>query len=270
MTTLAGKVIIITGAGSGIGRGCAQRFARDGAQVTIAEFDADAGRDAEREIAAAGGQALFVETDVTDKAQMRNAVDATVERFGGVHGLMNNAWSNKTALARVEWLDDDTMDSAFAVSTMSSLWAMSACLPHMRAQGFGRVLSICSLNGVNAHMFSAHYNSVRESLRALTRTAACEWAGWGITCNIICPAAKTASHKRFADDNPELAERLEKAVPMGYIGDPERDIAPVAAFVMSEESRYMTGNTLFVDGGSHVNGSPWKPELPETPPAEAA
>ena len=270
MALLTDQVIIVTGAGSGIGRGCAKHFANEGAAVTIAEFDPDTGADAEREIVEAGGQALFVRTDVTDKAQVLNMVGATVERFGSVHGLMNNAWSSKTALARVEWLDDETMDRAFAVSTMSSLWAMQACLPHMRAQGFGRVLSICSLNGVNAHMFSAHYNSVRESLRALTRTAACEWAPWGITCNIICPAAKTAAHKQFADANPELAERLEKAVPMGYIGDPQRDIAPVAAFVMSEGSRYLTGNTLFVDGGSHVNGSPWKPELPETPPAEPA
>jgi NAD(P)-dependent dehydrogenase (short-subunit alcohol dehydrogenase family) len=138
---------------------------------------------------------------------------------------------------------------------------MRAALPHMRARGWGRVINICSLNGVNAHMGTLEYNAAKEALRALTRTAAREWAPYGVTVNAICPAAKSAAFMRALGNNPDIAAFADSMNPMGRIGDPYLDIAPVAVFLAGEGCRYLTGNTLFVDGGSHINGVAWTPDL---------
>ncbi len=110
-------------------------------------------------------------------------------------------------------------------------------------------------------MGTVEYNSAKEALRSATRTAAREWAPLGITANIICPAAKSASFFRVMDEFPELIAAADAANPMGRMGDCEEDIGPVAVFLASEGSSYVTGNTLFVDGGSHINGSSWAPDL---------
>jgi NAD(P)-dependent dehydrogenase (short-subunit alcohol dehydrogenase family) len=144
---------------------------------------------------------------------------------------------------------------------------MQAAFPHMKAKGWGRVVNICSLNGVNAHMGTLEYNSAKEALRAATRTAAREWAPTGVVCNIICPAAKSSAFRRVMAEHPELVAAADAANPMGRMGDCYDDIAPVAVFLASEDCRYVTGNTIHVDGGSHINGSSWAPDLPDTPDA---
>ena len=265
MERLSGKVAIVTGAGAGIGRGIARCFAREGARVVVAERDEASGRRVVAELEEIGAEALFAPTDVARREQVEAAVAATVERFGTVHVLVNNAWSG-APLARVEWTDEDALRGAFEVGTLGCLWAMQACFPHMKAAGFGRVVNLCSLNGVNAHMYSVAYNMAKEALRAITRTAAREWADRGITCNVLCPAAETEASKAARRAMPEMFERIDAMLPMGRLGDPEHDIAPVALFLVSDDSRYLTGNTLFADGGSHINGTPWAPELPEEKP----
>ncbi len=266
MGSLSGRSVIITGAGMGIGRGIARRFAREGARITVAERDREAGERTAGEVAELGGEALFVETDVGARDQVERAVQRAVERFGTVHVLVNNAWSGGP-IARVEWMEESQVRRAFEVGTLGCLWAMQACFPHMAGQGYGRVVSLCSLNGVNAHMYSVHYNMAKEALRALTRTAAREWADRGITCNVLCPGAETEASKAARAAMPELFEKLDPLIPMGRMGDPERDIAPVALFLSTEDSQYVTGNTLFADGGGHINGVPWAPELPQERPA---
>jgi NAD(P)-dependent dehydrogenase (short-subunit alcohol dehydrogenase family) len=112
-------------------------------------------------------------------------------------------------------------------------------------------------------MYTAEYNVAKEALRALTRTAAREWARHGICANVICPAALSVQYEAFERASPKNAARLLEQNPMGRMGDPEADIAPAALFLASDESRYITGNTLHVDGGGHINGVAWAPELPE-------
>ncbi len=111
-------------------------------------------------------------------------------------------------------------------------------------------------------MGTADYNVGKEALRTLTRTVAREWAGFGICANIICPGAASASFNNFKALQPELAADAERANPMGRMGDPEKDIGGAALFLASEDARYVTGNTLFVDGGGHINGVNWVPDLP--------
>jgi NAD(P)-dependent dehydrogenase (short-subunit alcohol dehydrogenase family) len=142
-------------------------------------------------------------------------------------------------------------------------WAMQAAFPLMKAQGWGRIINLCSLNGVNAHVGTAEYNCSKEALRALTRTAAREWAPHGIVANVICPGAKTAASRAVFAEHPELERVADASNPMGRLGDPDADIAPVAVFLASDDARYLTGNTLFVDGGGHINGVSWVPDLPD-------
>ena len=104
---------------------------------------------------------------------------------------------------------------------MACQWTMQAAFPHMQAQGWGRVINMASLNGVNAHMGSADYNMAKEAIRSLTRTAAREWARYGITCNIICPAAVSAAMRRMMEQQPGVIEHIAAANPMGRMGDPD-------------------------------------------------
>jgi NAD(P)-dependent dehydrogenase (short-subunit alcohol dehydrogenase family) len=154
------------------------------------------------------------------------------------------------------------VEAAFRVAVHAALWSMQAAFPHMKRQGGGRVINLCSLNGVNAHMYTVPYNMAKEALRALTRTAAREWAPIGILCNVICPAAATEAYRSMMDRNPAMEREILEAHPMHRMGDPEEDIGGAALFFASEDSRYVTGNTLFVDGGGHINGTAWAPEMP--------
>lgn len=187
-------------------------------------------------------------------------VAAAVETWGSVDVLVNNAWS-AAVHGRVERKTDEQLDGAFRVGFYGPFWAMRAAFPHMARAGWGRVINMCSLNGVNAHMGTLEYNAAKEALRTLTRTAAREWAPTGVVVNAVCPGAKSAAFARVMGEHPELAAAADGANPMGRIGDPGADIAPVALFLASEDCRYVTGNTLFADGGAHINGVAWAPDL---------
>ncbi len=254
---------VITGAGDGIGRGIARRYAVEGAKVLVAEIDEAAGQSVAAELTGEfGADAVALRTDVGVKADVTAMVAAAVDRWGTVDVLVNNAWGGGT-LSRFEHKTDEGLDAAFRVGYYGPVWAMQAALPVMKANGSGRVINLCSLNGVNAHMGTTEYNSAKEALRAASRTAAREWAGYGICVNVICPGAKTAASRRAFAEHPELERAADASNPMGRLGDPEEDIAPVALFLAGEDCRYLTGNTLFVDGGSHINGAPWAPLLPD-------
>ncbi|QGP80513.1 SDR family NAD(P)-dependent oxidoreductase [Sphingobium sp. CAP-1] len=257
---LAGRAALITGAADGIGLGMARRFAREGAAILVVDFDADNGMAAVEQLQELGATAAFFRADVTNKADVSGSVAACVDRFGSIDILVNNAYRG-SGPGRIEAKPDDLFASAMDMCLYAAKWSMEAAFPHMRARHWGRIINIASLNGVNAHMGTAEYNAGKEALRAYTRTAAREWAGYGICANIICPAAASASYRRFREMAPDVAAATAAANPMGRMGDPEADIGGVALFLASEDARYLTGNTLFVDGGGHINGVPWVPDL---------
>ncbi len=257
---LQDRVAIVTGAGDGIGRAVARAFAAEGAKVVVAELDEASGQSVVKGIAEGGGDALFVRTDVAVKADVLGMVEAARDRWGTVDILVNNAWGGG-ALCRFEQKTDALLDHGLKVGFYGPVWAMQAAFPVMKAKGYGRIINLCSLNGVNAHMGTTEYNSAKEALRSATRTAAREWAPYGICANVICPGAKTAASRRVFAEHPELEQAADATNPMGRLGDPDTDIAPVAVFLASEDCRYVTGNTLFVDGGTHINGSSWAPDL---------
>jgi NAD(P)-dependent dehydrogenase (short-subunit alcohol dehydrogenase family) len=265
MGRLQERVVIITGAGQGIGRGIARRFAREGARIVVGEKNAATGPSVVKEIEELGAEAFYVNTDVGVRDEVEALVQAAVDRWGTLDVLVNNAWAG-APYSRIEWRSDEDMERAWRVGFLSCFWSMKAAFPHMKAQRSGSIINLCSLNGVNAHMFTVHYNTAKEAVRTLTRTAAVEWGRHQIRCNVICPAAATEAYMAFRDANPDTAAKMLEENPLGRMGDPEEDIGSAALFLASDDSAYLTGNTLFVDGGGHINGVSWRPEMPEELP----
>lgn len=254
---------MVTGAGDGIGRAAALALAADGAKVVAADINEGAAVATVETIGERhGADALALAVDVRVKDQVKGMIEESRQRFGTVDVLVNNAWGGGS-LGRLENKTDQLLEHGMKVAYFGPFWAMQAAFPLMRDQGRGSIINLCSLNGVNAHVGTTEYNCAKEALRTLTRTAAREWATYGIVANAVCPGAKTAAFAALADTNPELAALADAANPMGRLGDPERDIAPVIVFLASDDARYLTGNTLFVDGGSHINGVSWVPDLSE-------
>jgi NAD(P)-dependent dehydrogenase (short-subunit alcohol dehydrogenase family) len=260
---LSGRNAIVTGAALGIGRGIARAFAREGAAVLVADVDAGAGHACMQQLRGEFGvRAEFTRTDVGVRTEVLAMVSAAQAHFGDVDILVNNAWAG-SGMKRVEHKSDADFERSLRIGVMAALWSMQAVFPRMRERRHGRIINLASLNGVNAHMGTADYNVAKEALRTLTRSAAREWAPHQICCNVICPAARTEAFDRFAAHSPENAQAIAAANPMGRMGDPETDIGPVAVFLASDDARYVTGNTLFVDGGGHINGVAWAPQLPD-------
>jgi NAD(P)-dependent dehydrogenase (short-subunit alcohol dehydrogenase family) len=257
---LEGRAALVTGGGQGVGQGIARALAEAGANVMIAQRNID---QAEAEAAflrdTHGVQAAAIRTDVSVEAECEAMVKATHERFGRLDILVNHAGGSFPK--RLEKHSTEDMQGSFAVNYWAVFWAMRAAFPIMKAQNYGRIVNLGSLNGVNAHMFTAAYNASKEAMRALTRTAAVEWGGFGITANVICPSATSPAARDYFEANPEMAKTLLQQVPAGRFGDAEKDIGPIAVFLASDMSGYMSGNTVFADGASHINGDAWRPEV---------
>ena len=249
------QVVVVTGAADGLGRAFATRFAEAGYQVVAADINDEAGQALVAELTAQNTRITYAHCDVTDRAQVQALVADAIAQFGAVD-VLNNAVP-PAALKPLEEKTDEEFQRQLDGGFFAARWAMNAAFESMKARGFGRVINLCSLNGVNAHPQTADYNVAKEALRALTRTAAREWAPHGITVNAICPGAITAAFLAMQEFAPEMAARVNKQVPMGYMGDPYDDISGVALFLASKDARYMTGNTLYVDGGGHINGINW-------------
>jgi NAD(P)-dependent dehydrogenase (short-subunit alcohol dehydrogenase family) len=263
---LDGKVAIVTGAGQGVGLGVARAFGAEGARVVVANRSTDLGEAAaagiEHDFGDRGARAIHVKSDVSKEASVRDLVERTIGAFGRVDVLINNATPGGRS-ARLEKTAHSAVEDHIRVNYYAAFWAMQAVFPHMKANGWGRIVNMASLNGINAHAYTLAYNASKEALRALTRTAAVEWGRHGITCNVLCPFADTPAWQGFIKFDPKSAGRIVEDHPIPRAGDPETDIGPVAVFLSCEDSRYVTGNTLHVDGGGHISGVPWKPELPE-------
>lgn len=257
---LKGRAALITGGGQGVGQGIARALAEAGAAILIAQRSQDQGEAEAAHIRQTyGTECHFFCADVT-KADDVTAMVAEANRlFGRLDILVNNAGAS--AAKRLENHSDADMAHYFDLNYWSVFRAIRAAFPLMKQQKFGRIINLGSLNGVNAHMFTAAYNASKEAVRALTRTAAVEWGGHGITANVICPSATSPAAQAYFETNPEMAQQILGQVPVGRFGDAQQDIGSMATFLASEASAYVTGNTFFVDGGGHINGVAWRPDV---------
>ena len=246
------KVIIVTGAGRGIGRGIAHHLAKNGATVAVAEYRRNRLDDILRELGDLGAPHLGTECDVSSRDSVFAMVDDVVGGFGRVDGVVNNAQSFRPVMA-LEDVTADDMDLLYRTGPLGTLWAMQAVFPHMRDQGWGRIVNVGSANGIRGAAGYGPYNASKEAIRALTRTAAREWAKYGIVVNCYCPAS--AGHRAPpADDDARRAawDAMYKDHPMQRDGDAEDDIAPAVLFLLSDACRWLNGETLMLDGGGYM------------------
>jgi NAD(P)-dependent dehydrogenase (short-subunit alcohol dehydrogenase family) len=243
---LDGRVVIITGSGQGVGRGMAHHIGKAGAGVVVAEWKADRMQSTVDELTALGVPAHGVEVDISERDQVDAMVASTLERFGRVDALINNAQTFRAQSPVAEVTEHD-FDVMYRSGVKGSLWAMQAVYPHMKAAGWGRMVNFASSMGITGGEGFAAYNASKEAIRGLTRTAAREWARDGIVVNAIAPAAAPER----ARGTPHYEEFM-RICPMQRQGDPEWDIGPVAAFLCSDACRFLTGQTFMVDGGAFM------------------
>ncbi len=244
-----GKVIIVTGSGRGVGRGMALHLGRGGARVVVAEWKPHLLTEICAELTELGVENLGVACDIQEKDQIDGMVAQTVERFGRVDALVNNAQTFRP-LAPVADVSEDDVDVFYRSGVKGTLWAMQAVYPHMRAQGWGRIVNFASSMGITGGSGFAAYNASKEAIRAITRTAAREWGADGIVVNVIAPAA--ATHHGEAGKQSEGYRIFIENCPMKRQGDPELDIGPIAWFLCSDACRYLTGHTFMADGGAFM------------------
>jgi NAD(P)-dependent dehydrogenase (short-subunit alcohol dehydrogenase family) len=254
MGRLDGKTAIVTGAGRGIGRAIALRFAAEGARVVVASRTEARIHDVVREIQAAGGEALGVGCDVCHEDQIQTMMSRTVAHYGAIDVLVNNAhgfgMAGKPALyptnTPLEAITDAEWELQLRVGLMGTLWCMRSAFPYMKTSG-GKIINFGSLAGQRGQAGTAPYNVSKEAIRALSRTAAREWARYRINVNVINPAAQTDALTASQNANP--VRESARHTPLGRMGDPLADIAPVALFLASSDSDFVTGMTLMADGG---------------------
>jgi NAD(P)-dependent dehydrogenase (short-subunit alcohol dehydrogenase family) len=249
MHSVADKVIIVTGAGRGVGKGMAVHLGKGGAKVVVAEWKPDLLEAAVAELEGLGVNTLGVACNVMEREQIDAMVAATIARFGRVDGLVNNAQTFRP-LAPIADVEEDDLDVFYRSGVKGTLWAMQAVHPHMRAQRWGRIVNFASSMGITGGKGFAAYNASKEAIRALTRTAAREWAADGIVVNCIAPAA--AEHHGEAGKQSEGYRMFVESCPTGRQGDPETDIGPLAWFLCSDATRYLTGQTFMADGGAFM------------------
>jgi NAD(P)-dependent dehydrogenase (short-subunit alcohol dehydrogenase family) len=258
MKRLQGKVGFLTGAGAGIAKATAKKFVEEGAKVVLIEINRDAGQKAEREILEAGGEAIFIETDVTQDDAVRRAVETAVERFGRLDILFNCAGGSLQEDVPVHEMDLGVWQRTIALNLLHPFLTCRHAIPHMMKARAGSIINVTSHLGLMGSIKPA-YAATKGGIISFTKTLAAQYVEYGIRANAIAPGSIRTERQIKRYENPDfmLAEkpgreaRARAAVQQLYPfsrGEPE-DIASIAVFLASDESRMLTGTTIAADGG---------------------
>jgi meso-butanediol dehydrogenase / (S,S)-butanediol dehydrogenase / diacetyl reductase len=246
---LKNKVAIVTGAGAGIGRGIAERFGREGASVVIAEVDSANGAGAERAICVAGGSAVFIQTDVSDEAQVKSMAQKTLDRYGRIDILCNNAGilliHEET---RAHELTNETWDRTMAVNLRGYWLCSKYVIPAMLRQSGGSIIHVASPTGIFGFTRLTAYSTSKGGVVGLMRAMAADYAPDGIRVNAIVPGTIDTPMNAIELSDPKMRQHFAEIAPARRLGTPE-DLAGMAVFLASEDSSYCVGGIFTVDGG---------------------
>jgi NAD(P)-dependent dehydrogenase (short-subunit alcohol dehydrogenase family) len=246
------KVVIITGAGKGVGSTAARGFAREGASVVVADVDDPAGREVARQIGETGGQALFVHCNVSRSSDVQAMVLQTVSAFGGVDILYNNAGIVKYDTV-VDQPEED-WDQILNVNLKGSFLTCKYAIPEMRKRGGGAIVNTASVQAFASQKTVAAYSASKAAIVGFTRTVALDHASEGIRCNCIAPGSIQTpmldqSARTFYPDNPQGAFDIwGQAHPLGRVGRPE-EVAEFVMFLAGDTASFCTGGCYLIDGG---------------------
>lgn len=247
MGRLDGKVAIITGGGGGIGKGTTLALLKEGAKVVITGRTEATLEKAVAEFKAEGYDALPVPCDGASREQVKNVVAKTIEAFGKIDILVNNA--HTSAQAPLEKLTDADMAISINSGFMATFYYMQECFPYLKECGHGKIINFGSAAAIKGQPTQGAYAAAKEAIRGLSRVACNEWGVHGICINIVCPFAETPGVIAWAKAYPEDYQRSLDSVPLQRIGHPEHDIGRVVVFLASDDSNYITGDTFDLGGG---------------------
>ncbi|MFE4810231.1 SDR family NAD(P)-dependent oxidoreductase [Peribacillus simplex] len=247
MSRLQGKTAIITGAAGGIGKGMAMAFVKEGAKVAIIDLNEELGNQTIKELQEYQPESIFIQANLAEHDKLASIVTEVADRFGKIDILVNNAHASR--MASIADTTQKEMDLSFNTGFYPTFYFMQAALPYLK-ETQGKIINFASGAGINGDVNQGTYAAAKEAIRGITRVAANEFGPFGINVNIIAPIAKSPGMLQWAEEQPEYYQNMLAKIPLRRLGELESDIGRTAVFLASEDSDYITGQTIMVDGGS--------------------
>lgn len=241
-----GKTAVITGAGQGVGKGIAMALSAHKANVALVGRTLSKVQEVADQVIQKGGSATAIECDVKNKSDIEKAILQTIEKFSSIDFLVNNA--QEVPLGNLLHVDDEAFENGWKSGPLATFRFMKLCHPYLK--GGGKIINLASSSALRADSEGyGAYASVKEAIRAISRTAAVEWGQDNILVNCIMPLAKSTGMEWWMNERPEEASAFVQTIPLGRVGDCKDDIGEAVCHLFSDGMSYITGSTIMLDGG---------------------
>ncbi|GGB82591.1 SDR family NAD(P)-dependent oxidoreductase [Staphylococcus nepalensis] len=247
MARLDNKIAIVTGGAGGIGSGIVRAYVKENAKVVIADIAEEKGQALSQELNNQGYDTFFIKTDLSNKASLQACVDRTIQTYGQIDILVNNAHASR--MNSFLNITEDDLNLSFNTGFYATFYLCQMVIPYLK-ETQGNIINFGSGAAVKGDKNQGAYVVAKEAIRGITRVIANEFGAFGINANVISPIAYSEGVDQWRKDNPEYYNQVIQGIPLQKFGDVEKDIGPVAVFLGSKDAQYITGQTVMVDGGS--------------------